>query len=203
MKKIFLLVACAFMAAGVCAQPKLGVKAGLNLASISNTDDESIKSKMKPSFYAGVFADFQVLDFMAISPELLYSRQGFYKKSSGEGETYKMWYRTNYLNIPVMVKFTFVEGLSIDVGPQFGFNLNGKMKEKWEYDGESGDEKTSTSNAIKTFDFGMNFGVSYMITEKIDVAARYNLGFTEIRKINTSKDSHHNGVLQIGVGYRF
>ena len=203
MKKIFLLVACAFMAAGVCAQPKLGVKAGLNLASISNTDDENIKSKMKPSFYAGVFADFQVLDFMSISPELLYSRQGFYMKDSAEGETYKTWYRTNYLNIPVMIKFTFVKGLSIDVGPQFGFNLNGKMKDKWEYEGESGDEKTSTSDAIKTFDFGMNFGVSYMITEKIDVAARYNVGFTEVFKNNNSKDACHNGVLQIGVGYRF
>ena len=58
MKKLVLLVACAFVAAGAFAQPKLGIKAGLNLADISNVED----SKMKPSFYAGAFVDFQISD---------------------------------------------------------------------------------------------------------------------------------------------
>ncbi len=202
MKKIFLLVACVCMAVGVYAQPQFGVKAGLNLSNISNADMGDVKSKMKPSFYAGVFADFQVVDFMSISPELIYSRQGNYYKDSYEGETYKTWNRLNYLNIPVMFKFTFVKGLSVDVGPQFGFNLNGKTKDKWDYEGESGDSKNSISDNIKTFDFGLNFGLSYMITEKIDVAARYNLGLTDVYK-NNQGDACRNGVLQIGVGYRF
>ncbi|MBE5032559.1 porin family protein [Gallalistipes aquisgranensis] len=190
MKKLVLLVACAFVAAGAFAQPKLGIKAGLNLADISNVED----SKMKPSFYAGAFVDFQISDFFTLSPELLYSRQGAYFK---EGDL-KRWERLNYLNIPVMCKFTVVKGLSVDVGPQFGFNLNGKAKMK--YDDQ--EYKTSISDEFNTFDFGLNMGLSYMISEKFDVAARYNLGLTDVVKDNEG-DACRNGVIQIGVGYRF
>lgn len=105
----------------------------------------------------------------------------------------------NYLNIPILAKFYLIEEkLSIDLGPQFGFNLNGKRRVKR----DKTTILTNVSDQIKTFDFAVVMGASYRLTELLDVQARYNLGLTEVWR-NAEGRKSRNGVLQIGVAYRF
>ena len=220
MKKILLLVAVATLATGAFAQGKgieWGVKAGLNLSSLSNSDlsgsipiedvgniTVDASSKMKPSFYVGFFVDFPISDFFSIQPELLYSRQGsFYKTNvsvGGMSGDMKLWMRYDYLNIPILAKLYVAEKLSIDVGPQFGIMVYHGVKAKIE---DSSSTKKGDTGDYNTFDVSAALGLTYKVCRNIDISARYTLGFTDIFKDNSGGDKVKNGVIQIGAGYCF
>lgn len=204
MKKLIVLIGAVLIANSAFGQFGLGldwgVKGGVNFTHLTNSDLDfgtmKMDSKMKTSFYVGVFAEFPFfLDFLGIQPEIIYSRQGNFYKESG----IKVWNRANYLNIPVMFKFYVLNDLSVDVGPQFGFLLNGKMKTKT----GGTTTKHSTSSDFKTFDLSFGMGLSYRITHSLDASIRYNLGLTKAAKDKNDGDKSKNGALQVGVGYRF
>ena len=191
MKKSLLLLA-AFLMLGTAAKAQqwegwsYGLKGGLNFANVTGDDN----GKMKFSFNLGAFAEYRINDFIGIQPELVYSRQGAYEKNSGV----KSWARMNYLNIPILAKLYVLENLSVDLGPQVGILLNSKAK--WKEGGESGKRDIPD---MKGADISFAMGLSYRIDYNWDVNFRYNLGLTDINKNGDGK----NGVIQLGVGYRF
>lgn len=185
MKKIILAAAALVMCiSGASAQGfDWGIKAGLNLATLTKVDD----AKMKPSMYAGVFANFMVIDdLLDIQPEVLYSRQGY-----KDGDFYA---RLNYLNIPVLAKLHILNKLTLDLGPQFGIMLNAKGKEKIDGNTVKGD-----LDGLKNFDVSFAMGLTYRIISMLDVSARYNLGLTKVNDMGDEKAK--NSVIQVGVGY--
>ena len=189
MKKMILAAAALMMAAGASAQMpsfEWGVKAGLNVSGVSNIDD----SKMKASIYVGAFAEFHVNDWLGIQPEVIYSRQGFAVDDNSVD------YARARLNIPIMGKFYVLDNLSFETGPQFGFLLNAREKIK-----ANGTSVKADIDGAKNFDVSWGVGVSYRIFDPLDVTFRYNIGLTKVwdAQDNTPK----NGVIQIGVGYRF
>lgn len=78
----------------------------------------------------------------------------------------------NMLAVPVLGKYTVAENINIMAGPSFNYLLDAEEDE---------------------FKLNVDFGGSYDITENLDVAARYSLGFGDVKV---------SGVL-IGVGYAF
>ncbi len=152
-----------------------GAKAGLNMATLSNWN-----VKNKTSFHAGAFFEWRALDFLGLSPELIYSRQGARQKVSGD----KYKFRMNYLNVPVLAKIYVWRELSLDTGLQFGFNLNSRMVTK------SAKYKTS----VKTFDLSVPIGMSCSSGDWV-VSARYNVGLTNVTK------KAKNNVFQLSVGF--
>lgn len=191
MKKILFLAAAVILTANMAsAQFTWGVKGGLNLANISN-----LEMDMKPSIYVGAFGEYQVSDFFGVAGELVYSRQGAALSADGD----KTKTRLNYLNVPVLAKFYVAKGLSIDLGPQFGFLIGAKQWAKVDGNSASVDIK----DVVKGFDLGVGMGLSYNISDNILVQARYNLGLTDGWKNNDSDDKFKNNVIQVGVGYRF
>lgn len=189
MKKIILAAIALLISTSAFSQIQFGVKGGLNLSSITKVDDY----KYKPSIYLGVTAEYAFNDIFAIQPELIYSRQGAYAKVGGV----KVWTRVNYLNLPIMAKLYILDNLSVDLGPQFGFNLNAKVKVK--EDGVTATE--SVGDSFKTFDVAFGMGLTYRIIQNIDVSFRYNLGLTKVNKEGDAKAK--NSVIQLGAGYRF
>lgn len=171
------------------AQLDWGVKGGLNVSGIRDTDYDA-----KPSIYVGGFVEAPFNYFMNFKVELVYSRQGGYDKYNGV----KTWRRLNYLNIPVIAQINLIGNLSLETGPQFGFMLNGKDKIK--YDGHTS-KHSIDSDDRKTFDFSWAMGLNYKLTQRIDIAARYNLGLTKVMKHTGNKPK--NSVFQIGAGYHF
>lgn len=158
-----------------------GAKAGLNLAKFSKVDD----LKMRAGFHVGVFAEKVVSDFFGVQGELLYSQMGAKVKILDVSSTTKY----DYLTLPVLAKFYVLEGLSVDLGPQFGYMISAKQDKKSVYDGIDGKYKFDTS-------FGM--GLSYKIGGCFDVTGRYLLGLTKLGESDSK-----NSVIQFGVGYRF
>lgn len=191
MKKLFLAM-IAFVWVGVVqAQTEItiGPKLGWNITNISNMSD----SKNKMSFSVGGFAEFKFNDYLALQPELLYSRQGFRLKDDGV----QSHIRVNYLNIPILAKLYVLEGLSVDLGPQLGFALNGKSKTK--HDGTTVKHKITN---INTCDISFAVGLSYEY-EEFMVSARYNIGLTNVIDKDDAGGNNKNHVFQLSVGYRF
>ena len=88
------------------------------------------------------------------------------------------------IQIPVLANFSIAEGFGLLVGPSFGFLL----------DSEEG---------IKSFNFGVDFGLSYDITEKFLIEARYDLGLSNLAEDNEFDASLKLSGIQVGIGYRF
>lgn len=184
MKRIFLLAAallsfCLAKAQFSAGDFVYGVKAGLNLSSMSNWD-----VKTKTSFHGGAFFEWRVLDFLGVSPEVVYSRQGTRQKVDGV----KYRYRLNYLNIPVLAKIYVWRELSLDAGLQFGFNLNSREVVK------TSNVTTRYKKSVNTFDLSFPIGLSCSSGDFV-VSARYNVGLTNV----TGKAK--NNVFQLSVGY--
>lgn len=185
MKKI-LLAAVLFLAASASIQAQLvkfGVKAGVNFANQTGDafDAPGIEKEGITSYHAGLVAEIKLLDRFAIQPELLYSTQGATYKNAGEEFKNEL----GYLSIPVMAKFYLTDSFSLEVGPQASFLLSEKDNVDFE--------------DAETFEFGINAGLGFKLTENFFVQGRYGLGLTD-----ASKDADvKNSTVQLSVGFLF
>lgn len=196
MKKLITLIACLAITGGAFAQGKggdfnkftLGGKLGLNVANLVGSDMEG---KAKAGFHIGVVGEYRVSHLFAIAPEIMYSSQGTREKE----EDYKASLNANYLNIPILARFYVIDALSIEVGPQFGFNMG--MKAKAKGDGVSLTEKID-KEAYNVFDLGLGLGLTYNFRNCF-ASARYNFGLTNV----ANEGANRNSVFQLSVGYNF
>jgi len=196
MKK-FILLTVAFLLFSVAhSQDKkeiyFGVKAGLNLCSITNANQDGVSSSTLVGFHVGVLGEFMLGEKFAIQPELLYSTQGVKLDFSGEKGDLKM----DYVTIPIMAKYYVAPAFSIELGPQIGFLTSAKAT--------SGGQSTDVKDAMKTTDFGLNFGLGYNFTENFNAGLRYNMGLTQLQKdLASGESASKNSVFQLALGYRF
>lgn len=174
---------------------RYGVKAGLNLASLTNSPSDA---NSRVSFHAGVVAEFKIAQNFSIQPELLYSEQGLKYDFEDSGIRYKSTWKFNYLNLPVLAKYYVMEGLSIEAGPQIGYRLSAKIKAK--ADGV-GSGVVDMKDSTKAIDFGLAGGVAYDLPIGVFFQARYIAGISKVNDDNDGKVK--NGVFQVSVGYKF
>lgn len=189
MKK-FIVVTVALLAIGTASFAQgfgWGVKAGLNVSGMSNTDLNA-----KTGLTAGVFADYRFNDWFGASAEILFSREG----GKITDHDAKFINKSNYLNIPIMAKFYVLDQLAFNIGIQPGVFLSAKAKEK-----ENGEESTnSIGKSYKSGDFAFPVGVSYEFFGKLILDARYNIGVVNVVHDNSKI---HNNAFALTVGYRF
>jgi opacity protein-like surface antigen len=196
MKKIILFTVAFLAFSFADAQDKkgmsYGVKGGLNISSITNSDVEEMESSSLVGFHIGLFGEFMLGNKFAIQPELLYSTQGVKLESYGETGDLKV----DYISIPVMAKYYVAKDFSLELGPQIGFVASAKIK--------SGGESLSIKDDVKAIDLSLGFGAAYNITDKFMLGARYNLGLTRLQKdLEPGESDSKNSVFQISLGYKF
>ncbi|MBI2730663.1 MAG: PorT family protein [Sphingobacteriales bacterium] len=189
MKKAILSALLVVAFAAVNAQDvKFGLKAGLNISTFSGSDASG--SKSKAGFYAGGLVNIPVSGGFSVQPELVYSGEGA-KGDDGNGGTATQ--NLNYLNIPVLAKYTFNGGFFAETGPQIGFLLSAKAK--------GGGVSVDDKDAFKSTAFSWGVGVGYTSSANIGGSVRYNLGISKIDKDGASKA--YNNVFQVGLHYIF
>ena len=203
MKRIILLSIVLF-GYSVNAQQefKFGPKAGVNLSTLSN----SPKAKMLIGFYVGVVAEIKFDDKFSIQPELIYSSQGAkydYSVSLGNISGTIFQEKLEYINIPILAKYYIYNGLSVELGPQFGFLVKAESKDEISANGTTFENKRDFKNEVNSFDFGIGAGLAYDLSNGFFVNARYNFGLTKVGKSDQYYKDSKNGVTQIGVGYKF
>jgi len=186
---LMLVVICS---AGVSAQGlDLGIKAGVNIANEKYSGDYDIDTKSIVLFHGGVFVTWMFSENLGLQPEVLFSMQG----SQEDGYDYKVI--TNYINIPVLVRYNITDMFSVHAGPQFGILMSAE--------GESGSYKQDMKEYYKPTDIGVAIGAEADdLPLNLGVGVRYILGLTNVAEDDPDFDdaSVKSGVIQIYVKFR-
>ena len=199
MKKVFVLIAAAIVCMSASAQLQFGAKVGFDMTHFWGEDAEH---GMKPSYQAGLVMEYKFNPHFAIAPEVVFASQGAKTdKYVIEGVVVKGTFNTNYINVPVMLKYYATPNFSIDFGPQVGFNVYSKVTASGKISSIEAKESIDLKDGTKTVDFGLGLGGTYNLTDNAFVQARYTLGMTKVFDGDLNKDK--NGNIQIAFGMKF
>ena len=185
---ILLMAVLACMSAG--AQVKFGAKAGLDVTNFwgKHTDHD-----IRLNYQAGLLMEYQFRPRLAVAPEVVFAAQGGINKGYS-GNNYI--FHTNYINIPVMLKYYTAPVFSIDFGPQVGFNVYSK----YTHSGKVTDAKGWTN----TVDFGLGMGFTGQMVGNTFIQMRYTLGLTRVFKSDDEvMEQRKNGNIQLAFGVKF
>lgn len=204
MKKTTLSSLFVLVAFSIQAQLSIIPKAGYTHYSVKFDSDYSDNIKFKGGFLVGAGANIPISDLFSIQPELLFIQKGWreeYSQDFGAGESYfdKELFTLNYIEIPVMFKFTFGSSTKFFVngGPYFAFGLGGKNKFEYSQtyqgvttsvDGEKKikfGERPSNGQGDEMYidnglDIGGQAGGGVLIANRIVVEFRYSYGLTNL-----------------------
>jgi len=196
---------------------EFGLKVGLNYSTIDNHYGSGGISWVEKysTFFKYHFGGYVLIKAsrFAFQPEVIYSQQGqnfsYYNKGNSSIEI-------NYINIPLILKYYLIEGLSVQAGPQIGFlteasgdvlnTLTGEVKNQ------------SIAGLVKSLDFSIALGAGWDLPNGLSFTARYNFGLTDISKysggmmpsgiipnggtVPIGTDEAKNRVIQLSVGYK-
>ncbi len=182
----------------------LGVRAGLNLSTISD-----MQADYRAGFNVGVSADFGIFKSLYINSGLYFSMKGAncdlvfsdgYMAAEG-----KLKMNPMYLEIPVMAsyRYNFNEDTQwqLNFGPWFAFGIAGDVT------GEASIEGYKEEESLRFFDAGGNHfdmglalgtGVTY---RKFFVGINYQFGLTHA--ISTEIGNPNTSNFSISLGYNF
>jgi Outer membrane protein beta-barrel domain len=165
---------------------QFGLKTGVNITNLKGDDAEGYEALAR--FYGGAFVQLNLNRELSFQPEVLYSAQG--GKYEAGATTYRL--RLNYLNIPLLIKYTSSSGFFGATGPQVGFLIGSKVK--------TGDITVDAEDTFESTDVSWAFGLGYMFNGQVGLEGRYNLGLTKIVEDNSSEVQ--NSVFQVGIIYK-
>lgn len=188
---------------------KLGVKAGLNISSLT-FDESELSSSSKTGFTAGLMVEIPVAKNFSLQPELLYSQQGTKTSFFDQDVTnsnFKGTIELNYLNIPLMLKYYVIKGLSLQTGPQIGLLLKANSKYQDNFLGYENQESFNLKKYSSGIDTSINFGLGYQFKDKFYTDFRYNISYSNVFKDGDANyfinHDMKNRVFQITIGYFF
>ncbi len=191
------IIICAFLIAsniGCLAQETaFGIKGGLNLSTL-NLEDPEASYDSRTGYHFGVFLR-EKFDKIGIQPEVLLYTQNGDIESTVFGNAQESF---TYLTIPVMIKFYPIGGLNFQVGPQFGFLIDGERK----YDTFFGSGSEDIKDYYKGSDISVSLGAGYDLGFGLTFDARYNLG---VKDINNAANGEpvKSRVIMISLGWNF
>jgi hypothetical protein len=204
MKKLTLALLCMILAAGAAMAQKqftFGPKIGVDYTHFW---DNEVDASGQLNYQAGLFMEYRFTDKFSIAPEVVFAAQGAKTK-----KVIETTYHTNYINVPVLLKWYVIKPLSIDFGPQLGINVYSKETIKYVPQQEApmlkmiADGTYDIKDVTKTVDFGVALGLTYNITEEVFVQGRYTMGMINVFETEYTSNNFKYGNAQIAIGYRF
>jgi len=199
MKKFFLLVL--FSAWSVISDAQVfdaGLFTGLSTTQVSG---DELSGFNKTGFLGGGFVSLYLGKNFDISMELMYIEKGSRKKANpavGDDTTYLM--RLGYLEIPLMLSYTYKKRLKFEAGPSFGKLLFS----------EEEDQYGVVPNRVpfKDFELSINGGLSYRFYKGFYVHSRIGTSVIPIRPHSSGQTYYfnkgqYNTVLFFSVRYQF
>lgn len=166
------LVAALSFALPSQAQFKFGVKAGLNMNSVSLKDYQgNLDGDNRTGFFAGVTADVTIpLAGLGVEASLLYDNKSI-ALSDGTNESKKT---LHYVSLPINAKYTIgfssLASVYFATGPQFSWNVGDRNWKLSNIDGISQGWELNKS------EFSWNIGAGVTALKHIRVGYNYNIG---------------------------
>jgi hypothetical protein len=167
-----------------------GVKGGLSLGDIPRFADELDVSEGTSSLLIGwAVGGFLAIRFeggFSLQPEVLYAQKGVKLEVRESGAAMNVKYKGDYLDIPVLARYTFGKGVRgyVFAGPSFDFKLNAKMT--IDALGQSDDE--DLSDEVEPFEFALVFGGGVELGPVL-LEARWSEGLTNIAKSDAGESA--------------
>ncbi len=190
---------------GLAQERQIGLKAGLNVASVSFEGDSVDDYNSRMGFLGGGFTVLPVTGPMAIQIEALFSQKG--AKLSVADEAVEATLELDYLDFPVMLRFRGPGSDSTRMhffgGPSVGFRMGARSKIA--YSGSSFTEGSidNIEDDIEAFDFGIVAGAGVDIGRYLVIDARYSWGLSTVNKDTSEGIEMKNRLFSIMGGVRF
>lgn len=215
MKKIgFTLLVMMLATVGAMAQAQVGIRAGVNLATVSsrfNVQDADQPWRMGMNL--GLSSQFRVGQAFSLAPEVMYEQRGYRVETAASGHADAVF---NYLSMPLMFRFHFgrevMQGY-VNAGPVFSYWLGGRQTSTVPglFDVEFSDERIvfesddgpwAYSDARRLEFSGAIGGGILLETEggTFLIDLRYTHGFTEVATV-PYLSSFDNRVISISLAY--
>lgn len=188
------------------AQVSLNVKHGIVASTFSKWGDLGDNNNVSLSYSAGFFAVIPMSQTFAIQPEINYMKKGRFEKETAMGISNKVSSSANYLQIPLLVRYTAptVFGASntklfLNTGVYDGILLHSENRIK------AGNEiigRDETSD-YKSNDWGLVFGGGVQFPFRqflVQFDLRYDMGLT---KITNQDDNYTTKALSLTMGVKF
>jgi len=175
MKTLTLAIALLCAPFVLSAQLGLGIKAGANFANV-NSDDFDTSSKT--SYHAGVYANISLSEKWGITPEVLWSSQG--------GDINDVEFNTNYVTVPIMIRWRIIDLISIEAGPQFNILT----------DADSGG--VDITDDLVSPSYSAAFGGVLHLPLGFNAGLRYVAGLTDIDEGDDDKITESNFQIYVG-----
>jgi hypothetical protein len=191
MKKILLgTLFVMITATAAWSQVTVGLKAGINIAKESVSGSGiTLSADNVVGFHGGAYLHAKFGKF-GVQPEAYYSMTGSKFTFSGATDQIK----TNYLSVPILLRFNVTDFFNIHAGPQFGILLSAKET--------SGGTTTDVKNQVKSGDFGLAFGAGFDLPMGFNGGVRYVAGMSNIDASSSSGSKTKNNVIQVYVGFK-
>ncbi|MEN8201595.1 MAG: porin family protein [Bacteroidota bacterium] len=191
------------------------LKAGLNYSMITGVED----GNNRVGFNFGLVNNIRLNDKLFLTPEFLaLSTKGVSDvpvQTTGDEDLDDLLLdvestdrKLNYLDIPVLLKYSITERLSISAGPEFSFLLDATdVYYSSQIDNIVLNAKLDIKEHLNFFDLAGVIDLSYMVAKPvhgkgINIYLRYSRGFLDIPKDNPG-DPYKNSTLQIGASFPF
>jgi hypothetical protein len=180
----------------------IGIKGGVNLSNVYDSEGEDFVADSKFGFAAGGFISIPIGKYFGVQPEVLFSQKGFKSTGTFLGNTYEMTRTTDYIDVPLLVSFKPVESVSLLFGPQFSYLLKQKDDFKGGTISSTQEDEFSNDNIRKnTFCLtgGADFNVDHLV---IGVRAGWDVKNNNGDGTSTTP-RYKNMWYQATIGYRF
>jgi hypothetical protein len=202
------------------AQIEFGLKGGLNVSELLADRYESVSIGGNPQYIrnfprktlnAGVVVSIPLSKKLSLQPEAVFSEQGANGKPSSQYLiSANEQYQFNFLNFPVLLKYSWPAGFFAETGPQIGYLINAQIAET--VVGASATSYYNVKSQYKSVDLGWALGVGYLSPINLGFNVRYTLGLSNFSNIDPNgaqqnapvqNGSLKNSVVQIGLFYLF
>ncbi|GAB2963346.1 hypothetical protein GCM10027048_35340 [Hymenobacter coalescens] len=181
-----------------------GIKGGWNSSNFRGDDKKNYANEAnRQNFHAGAYAQFGFSPQTSLQVEALYSRQGFKAASSFRPNTSTYETQLDYVQVPVMFVYNFVDNVSVHVGPQVSLLVNAKEDKR---------AVNISSRNYNSLDYGAVGGIEARVGPA-RVGGRYVLSLANIyndpklesgvQTPNENLNDIKNSLIQVYVGFGF
>ena len=171
-----------------------GVKAGVNLGNLTfDSEGEKVPVSGRTGPLAGAWVTIP-LGWLTVQPEAVYSVKG----ASVDVADIEASVVADYLEVPVLARFSLPRGLYAAAGPSVGFRLRAKSRTNFGGSVEEMDLKEE----VEPLDTGLVVALG-MDVRRFVIDGRYTHGLSDIDADKTDDVTIRTRVFSIAAGFRF
>ncbi|HEV7231810.1 MAG TPA: porin family protein [Bacteroidia bacterium] len=103
-----------------------GLKGGMNISNVYDTQGDAFRANPKAGFAGGAFLSIPIGRYLGIQPEVIFSQKGFRGSGMLFGSNYDFSRTTNFIDIPLFFMLKPSEFFTLLAGPQFSYLVQQK-----------------------------------------------------------------------------